>query len=115
MPTLLARPWTPLLVQGLGVPALFALAAFYDVMHLTPGPLMMALIGLVLGSPQIGQAAKLWLQERRSPAAELPEVRAALELSLLMREHGRGVVMRAVTDTVEQQRALTRGDDHADR
>ena len=57
MPTLLARPWTPLLVQGLGVPALFALAAFYDVMHLTPGPLMMALIGLVLGSPQIGQCA----------------------------------------------------------
>lgn len=109
------RPWAPLLFEGLALPALFALAAVYDVAHVTPGPFMMALIGLLIGGVPLQRAGKIWLQERREPAAELPEVRAALQLSLMMRELGRGVVLRAVEDTVEAHRALPRGGDDADR
>lgn len=108
------RPWLPDLVHGVGSLGglLLVLAVIYDLAHVVPGPMMLTVMGLLFGGAPLGRAGALWLQERREPAAQLPEVKMALELRSLIREHGQGPVMRAVQDATLHRRALPRGDDH---
>ncbi len=121
------HPRLPSLFEGLALPVLFMLAAFYDHQRMTPGPLMMALIGLLIGGVPLQRAGRLWLQQRREPLEQLPETQAALQLVPLMREFGPAKVLRAneallrqpalVLRAVEEirQRALPGGGDDAPR
>lgn len=109
------RPWMPPLFEGLALPAMFGIAALYDFAHVTPGPFMMTLIGLLVGSGPLQRAGRLWLQERREPVEQLPETKAALRLVPLMQEFGPAVVLLAVEETIRHRRALPRGGDHAER
>jgi hypothetical protein len=110
------KPWLPDLTNGVGSLAglLVALALVYDLAGIVPGPMMVMALGLLVSGAPLGRAGKVWLQERREPAAQLPEVTAALELSALMHELGQGAVMRAVGDVARHRRSLPRGDDHAE-
>lgn len=110
----MTRPWMPHLFEGLAMPALFALAAFYDVNGVTPGPLMMALFGLIIGGVPLQRAGRMFMQQRREPIDQLPETKAAVRLVPLMEEFGPAVVLLAVEETI-RRRALPRGGDHAER
>ena len=110
------RPWLPHLTNGIGSLAglLVGLAFLYDLAGLTPGPMMTVVLGVIVSAGPFRDAGKAWIEERREPAAQLPEVVMALELRALIGELGLGVVMRAVADVAQQRRALPRGDDHAE-
>lgn len=111
----MSRPWLPDLTNGIGSLAglLVALALVYDLAGIVPGPMMTIALGLLVSGAPLKRSAQAWIEERREPAAQLPEVTAALELSALIREIGQGAVMKAVADVAQGRRALPRGD-HAE-
>lgn len=109
----MARPWLPPLAEGVGSLALLlvGLAALYDFVGVVPGPLMIMALGLLFGGQPLRRAGQAWLEERREPAALLPEVQAALELREMILDLGQAKVMQAVADVARRRRALPRGDD----
>ena len=109
------RPWLPPLAEGVGslTLLLLGLAARYALGGIVPGPFMLTVRGLAFGAGPLGRAGAAWIEERREPAARLPEVTLAVELQPMIDEYGAPNVRRAVADVL-RRRALRRGDDHAE-